>query len=123
MDSVPCEQLLPDLWLFRDSCNVYVLRDGDHGLAVDYGSGADGGPRPGGRPLLSGHRLHSACPPEKSHPSGKQSRRLPLATVMHPSQHRRRDPCGPAVAVGQAVPAGNPIWALKHNEVGANPSV
>jgi glyoxylase-like metal-dependent hydrolase (beta-lactamase superfamily II) len=34
------EQLLPDLWRFHDSCNVYVLRDGNHAVAVDFGSGA-----------------------------------------------------------------------------------
>ena len=35
-----CEQLLPDLWRFEDTCNVYLIRDGDRGLAIDYGSGA-----------------------------------------------------------------------------------
>jgi glyoxylase-like metal-dependent hydrolase (beta-lactamase superfamily II) len=33
-------QLLPDLWQFRDTCNVYVLKCGDLGLAFDFGSGA-----------------------------------------------------------------------------------
>ncbi|MCE5240307.1 MBL fold metallo-hydrolase [bacterium] len=33
-------ELLPDLYLFRDTCNVYLVRDGDHALAVDFGSGA-----------------------------------------------------------------------------------
>jgi glyoxylase-like metal-dependent hydrolase (beta-lactamase superfamily II) len=33
------EQLLPDLFLFRDTCNVYLLRDGDAAIAMDFGSG------------------------------------------------------------------------------------
>jgi len=32
------EQLLPDLYLLRDTCNVYVLRDGDRAVAIDFGS-------------------------------------------------------------------------------------
>jgi glyoxylase-like metal-dependent hydrolase (beta-lactamase superfamily II) len=38
-ESNPVE-LLRDLYLFRDTCNVYVLRCGEAGLAVDFGSGA-----------------------------------------------------------------------------------
>ena len=34
------QQLLPDLFSFADACNVYLLRFGDQGIAVDYGSGA-----------------------------------------------------------------------------------
>jgi hypothetical protein len=34
-----CTELLPGLFQFADTCNVYVLRDGDLGLAVDFGSG------------------------------------------------------------------------------------
>lgn len=37
---MPGESLLPPLHLFRDACNVYVLQDGDHAIAVDFGSGA-----------------------------------------------------------------------------------
>jgi len=33
-------QLAPDLFLFPDACNVYLLRDGDRAVAVDFGSGA-----------------------------------------------------------------------------------
>ena len=32
-------QLLPDLFQFKDTCNVYVLKDGDAAIAIDYGSG------------------------------------------------------------------------------------
>jgi len=32
-------RLLPDLFLFRDTCNVYVIRDGDEAVAIDFGSG------------------------------------------------------------------------------------
>ena len=32
------EQLLPDLYLLRDTCNVYLLRDGDRAVAIDFGS-------------------------------------------------------------------------------------
>ena len=28
-----------DLWLFRDTCNVYVVRDGSTAIAIDFGSG------------------------------------------------------------------------------------
>ena len=28
-----------DLWLFRDTCNVYVVRDGPAAIAIDFGSG------------------------------------------------------------------------------------
>lgn len=34
------EQLSPHLYLFRDTCNVYVLVDGDAALLIDAGSGA-----------------------------------------------------------------------------------
>ena len=33
-------ELLPDLYLFRDTCNVYLVRDGDHARSVDFGRGA-----------------------------------------------------------------------------------
>jgi glyoxylase-like metal-dependent hydrolase (beta-lactamase superfamily II) len=33
------ERLLPDLFLFRDTCNAWVLRDGAEAIAVDFGSG------------------------------------------------------------------------------------
>ena len=32
-------EILPDLWSFGDSCNVYVLKRGDEAIAVDFGSG------------------------------------------------------------------------------------
>ncbi len=34
------EELLPGLFRFQDTCNVYVLRQGEEGLAVDFGGGA-----------------------------------------------------------------------------------
>ncbi|MCC6446576.1 MAG: MBL fold metallo-hydrolase [Armatimonadetes bacterium] len=37
-DPKPIE-LLPSLWRFEDTCNVYVLRDGDRAIAIDFGSG------------------------------------------------------------------------------------
>ena len=33
------QQLLPDLWRFADSCNVFVVKKGEHAIAVDFGSG------------------------------------------------------------------------------------
>ncbi|MCX7886301.1 MAG: MBL fold metallo-hydrolase [Verrucomicrobiae bacterium] len=32
------EPLLSDLFVLRDSCNVYLLRDGDRAVAIDFGS-------------------------------------------------------------------------------------
>src|ERR1044072_4918861 len=32
-------RLLPDLFCFHDTCNVYVLRDGTKAIAIDFGSG------------------------------------------------------------------------------------
>ena len=47
---VPMKQILPDLWVFGEqrknrriggnSCNVYVVKNGDRGVAIDFGSGA-----------------------------------------------------------------------------------
>ena len=34
------ETLRPGLFCFKDSCNVYVLKKGDGGVAVDFGAGA-----------------------------------------------------------------------------------
>jgi len=36
--SAPFE-ILPNLWLFEDTCSVYVLRAGDRGVAIDFGAG------------------------------------------------------------------------------------
>jgi glyoxylase-like metal-dependent hydrolase (beta-lactamase superfamily II) len=33
-------KLLSGLWCFQDTCNVYVISDGAHAIAIDYGSGA-----------------------------------------------------------------------------------
>ena len=33
------QEILPDLWLFGDSCNVYVLKDGDRAVVIDFGTG------------------------------------------------------------------------------------
>jgi glyoxylase-like metal-dependent hydrolase (beta-lactamase superfamily II) len=33
------EQLLPDLWRFEDTCNVYVVKRGQRAIAIDFGSG------------------------------------------------------------------------------------
>jgi len=32
-------EILPDLFLFEDSCHVYVIRRGDRAIAIDFGSG------------------------------------------------------------------------------------
>ena len=32
-------QISPNLYLLRDTCNVYVLKDGDRALLIDFGSG------------------------------------------------------------------------------------
>ncbi len=32
-------QISPNLYLFRDTCNVYVLKDGNRALLIDFGSG------------------------------------------------------------------------------------
>ncbi len=34
----PC-QLLPSLFLLEDTCNVYLIKDGNSGLLIDFGSG------------------------------------------------------------------------------------
>lgn len=34
------EQLQQDLFLFRDTCNVYIIKKGDRALLIDFGSGA-----------------------------------------------------------------------------------
>jgi glyoxylase-like metal-dependent hydrolase (beta-lactamase superfamily II) len=36
---IACEELLPGLWRLADTCNVYVLQEGDRAMAVDFGSG------------------------------------------------------------------------------------
>ena len=33
------EQLSENLYLLRDCCNVYLIKDGDHALLIDFGSG------------------------------------------------------------------------------------
>ena len=33
------QELLPDLFLYKDACNVYVLKQGNTGIAIDFGSG------------------------------------------------------------------------------------
>ena len=32
-------EILPDVFLFEDSCNVYVIRRGDRAIAIDFGTG------------------------------------------------------------------------------------
>ena len=39
MASVKPIQLLPQLYLLQDTCNVYLLRDGDRAIAIDFASG------------------------------------------------------------------------------------
>src|SRR5690349_7952995 len=39
LHNAPVERVLDDLFLVRDTCNVYVLRSGRTGLAIDFGSG------------------------------------------------------------------------------------
>jgi glyoxylase-like metal-dependent hydrolase (beta-lactamase superfamily II) len=36
----PAPRLLPDLFVWTDTCNVYVLRDGDAALLIDLGDGS-----------------------------------------------------------------------------------
>ena len=33
------ERILPDLWRFAGACNVYVVKRGDHAIAIDFGDG------------------------------------------------------------------------------------
>ena len=33
------EEVLPGLWRFEDTCNVYLLKSGEEAIAVDFGSG------------------------------------------------------------------------------------
>jgi glyoxylase-like metal-dependent hydrolase (beta-lactamase superfamily II) len=33
------QQLSPNLYWYRDTCNVYLLKDGERGLLIDFGSG------------------------------------------------------------------------------------
>jgi len=40
MSRIRCEELIEGLFRFEDSCNVYLLRRGDRGLAIDFGGGA-----------------------------------------------------------------------------------
>lgn len=39
MSAIAREELLPGLWRLTDTCNVYLLCEGDSALAVDFGSG------------------------------------------------------------------------------------
>ena len=39
MSELMPQELLPDLWMIEDSCNVYLIRDGDAALAIDFGGG------------------------------------------------------------------------------------
>ena len=32
-------QISPNMYLQRDTCNIYVLKDGNHALLIDFGSG------------------------------------------------------------------------------------
>ncbi len=32
-------EIIKDVYLYKDTCNVYLLRDGDQGILVDFGSG------------------------------------------------------------------------------------
>lgn len=32
-------EVVPNLFWYRDTCNVYLLKDGSHGLLIDFGSG------------------------------------------------------------------------------------
>lgn len=37
---MPLQQLLPDIFVWTDTCNVYVIRDGDAALLIDFGDGS-----------------------------------------------------------------------------------
>jgi glyoxylase-like metal-dependent hydrolase (beta-lactamase superfamily II) len=39
MGELKIEELLPDLWRIDDTCAVYVVKDGDRAVAIDFGSG------------------------------------------------------------------------------------
>lgn len=76
------QQILKDLFLVRDTCNVYLLRRGDRAVAIDFGSGAwiDGLPGLGVRGLdhvLLTHHHVDQC-------SGLAARRPPDCTVHAP---------------------------------------
>ena len=32
-------QISPNLYVLRDTCNVYVLKNGNHAILIDFGSG------------------------------------------------------------------------------------
>ena len=38
--SRPAAKSVPDLFLWTDTCNVYVLRDGDAALLINFGDGS-----------------------------------------------------------------------------------
>jgi glyoxylase-like metal-dependent hydrolase (beta-lactamase superfamily II) len=40
MENIEPERISDHLFLLRDTCNVYIVRDGDHALLVDSGSGS-----------------------------------------------------------------------------------
>ncbi len=39
MNDIKREELMPGVWRFEDTGNVYVIQDGDRAIAVDFGSG------------------------------------------------------------------------------------
>ena len=34
------DQLTNHIYLYSDTCNVYIIREGDHAVLIDFGSGA-----------------------------------------------------------------------------------
>ena len=50
------DQLMPGVYRFVDTCNVYALDDGRSTIVIDYGSGA-------ARVI----RVHSRCAPDAFH--------------------------------------------------------
>lgn len=39
MGDLKIEELLPNLWRIEDTCAVYIVKDGDRAIAIDFGSG------------------------------------------------------------------------------------
>ena len=39
MTTIAFKKILPNLYLFRDTCNVYILKDNDEAIVIDFGSG------------------------------------------------------------------------------------
>ena len=106
-------QLLPDLFLFSDTCNVYVIRDGDEAIAIDFGGGKwlASLKSLGIRKLAHVYLTHShpdqcagllkrkAWPFEIHAPSGDQRFLLPAEVAAYWKARRRMEAFPPAYSV------------------------